>query len=187
MTELTSRGVQRREELLDAAQRVMTADTSMRAIAAEAGVRLGHLQHYFPSRADLVQAVLERTLQRALQRLEEGTGDSAPDQLVTMLLAEHDDSALVRLYVEIWALAARDESISAVVRGFYERYVDHVSAFIGWTRADLPPGQCRARAATFVSLLEGAALMRSGIAGNRSPAADAVLVSTALALLDAPG
>ncbi|MGW4770236.1 TetR family transcriptional regulator [Nocardia sp. NPDC004278] len=36
------------------------AQTSMRAVAAAADVRIGHLQHYFPSRTELIQAVLRQ-------------------------------------------------------------------------------------------------------------------------------
>ncbi|MFB7634057.1 TetR/AcrR family transcriptional regulator [Streptomyces sp. NPDC056149] len=201
---LTRQGNLRRTSLLDAAESVLVAkgnaDASLRAIAGEAGVRVGHLQHYFPTRADLIKAVLARALDRSLERLAETTGlrldpadpsvievtegsraDAA--EVVAVVLAEQEDPQLVRLYVEVWALAARDEEIAAVVREFYRQYVAHVEAFVQQGRPEWSADLCRARAETFVALVEGAALMRSGIAGSRSGALDEQLARQAVGLL----
>ncbi|GHF69119.1 hypothetical protein GCM10010218_58110 [Streptomyces mashuensis] len=201
--QLTRQGSLRRTSLLDAAETVLVArgnaDASLRAIAEEAGVRVGHLQHYFPTRADLIKAVLERALDRSLERLADTTGlrvspDAPPSgqapqdpvdaaDVVAVVLAEQEDPRLVRLYVEVWALAARDEDIAEVVREFYRKYVAHVEAYVRQGRPDWPAEFCRARAETFVALVEGAALMRSGIAGSRSQAMDTQLAQQAAQLL----
>lgn len=199
---LTRQGSARRTSLLDAAETVLVAngaDASLRAIAGEAGVRVGHLQHYFPTRAELIKAVLERALDRSLERLAETTGlrtarddpsalegpagAADPDEVVAVVLAEQEDPQLVRLYVEVWALAARDAEIAAVVREFYRKYVAQVAAFVRYGRPDWPAEFCRARAETFVALVEGAALLWSGIAGRRSAAMDEQLVWCAVQLL----
>ncbi|MFF0622832.1 TetR/AcrR family transcriptional regulator [Streptomyces sp. NPDC004296] len=202
--QLTRQGSLRRTSLLDAAESVLVAkgnaDASLRAIAGEAGVRVGHLQHYFPTRADLIKAVLERALDRSLERLAETTGlrmsredpsvievpeggRAEPDRVVAVVLAEQEDPQLVRLYVEVWALAARDDEIAAVVREFYQKYVAHVETFVQQGRPEWSAEFCRARAETFVALVEGAALMRSGIAGSRSGAMDTQLAQQAVQLL----
>ncbi|EXU85597.1 TetR family transcriptional regulator [Streptomyces noursei PD-1] len=201
---MTRQGNLRRTSLLDAAESVLVAkgnaDASLRAIAGEAGVRVGHLQHYFPTRADLIKAVLERALERSLDRLAETTGlrlgredpsvievpeggRAEPAEVVAVVLAEQEDPQLVRLYVEVWALAARDDEIAAVVREFYRKYVAHVEAFVQQGRPEWSAELCRARAETFVALVEGAALMRSGIAGSRSGAMDTQLAQQAVQLL----
>ncbi|GAA0432713.1 TetR/AcrR family transcriptional regulator [Streptomyces luteireticuli] len=187
-TKLTRRGDARRASLLDAAETVLVArgnaDASLRAIAEEAGVRVGHLQHYFPARADLVKTVLERALNRSLERLAAATGPRAdPADVVAVVLAEQEDPRLVRLYVEIWALAARDDDVAEVVRAFYRTYVAQVEAFLRQMRPERTAAHCRARAETFVALVEGAALMRSGIAGRRSEETDARITEQAVRLL----
>ncbi len=73
------RAAQRREQLLAAAARVLVADgledLTLRAVAAEAGVRLSTLQYIFPSRADLVHALVEHVLANAgYGQFEVGTG-----------------------------------------------------------------------------------------------------------------
>ncbi|MFE0013149.1 TetR/AcrR family transcriptional regulator, partial [Streptomyces erythrochromogenes] len=68
----TPKGHQRRAALLDAAEHVLGsaggAELTMRAVADAAGVRLGHLQYYFPARSDLLAALLDRILTASLAR-----------------------------------------------------------------------------------------------------------------------
>ncbi|TJZ57481.1 TetR/AcrR family transcriptional regulator [Streptomyces piniterrae] len=190
----TPKGSDRRRALLDAAERILIADghtqLSMRAVAAAADVRLGHLQYYFPARADLIGAVLNRALERSLHRLAELTGspegaplDGEPAQLVRGILAEQDEPELTRLFAEIWALAARDDAIADAVRAFYRDYTAQVAAFLRRHDPGLSDRVCQARAETFVMLVEGAALFRSGIASERSDDTDAELMRMAARLL----
>ncbi|MER5353497.1 TetR/AcrR family transcriptional regulator [Kitasatospora sp. NPDC002551] len=184
------KGAERREALLDAAEGVLVAEggpeLTMRAVAAAAGVRLGHLQYYFPTHAELVAAVLERVLRRSAERLAPLLAPDAaadPAALVAALLADQEDARLVRLFAEVWALAARDAAVAGAVRGFYDDYREHVAAFLARLRPGLPQAERQARAGVFVMLVEGASLFRSGVAGTRAPDTDEALVRTALELL----
>ncbi|WP_380281811.1 TetR/AcrR family transcriptional regulator [Kitasatospora purpeofusca] len=190
------KGAERRETLLDAAEGVLVAEggpeLTMRAVAATAGVRLGHLQYYFPTHADLVAAVLERVLRRSAERLAPllapdvpaldatGTTEAA---VVAALLAEQEDARLVRLFAEVWALAARDAAVAGAVRGFYDDYREQLAGFLALRRPELSEAERRARAGVFVMLIEGASLFRSGLAGTRAPETDDTLIRTALDLL----
>ncbi|MFF4319257.1 TetR family transcriptional regulator [Streptomyces sp. NPDC001568] len=214
----TPKGQQRRAALLDAAERVLTSaggsELTLRAVAEEAGVRLGHLQYYFPARADLLAALLDRVLTTSLERvtdltdtartanaepdeesgLEPGpdpgpdtgldTGlDAALDALLDGVLSDHDDPRLVRLFTEVWALAAHDEEAASAVRAFYDRYASHVASYVRDHAPGVSAADARHRAEVFVMLMEGSALFRSGITGRRSTDADARLRAVARALL----
>ncbi|MFI2607610.1 TetR family transcriptional regulator [Kitasatospora sp. NPDC018619] len=189
---LSGKGAQRREELLDTAEELLVTtgggELSMRAVAAAAGVRLGHLQHYFPTRTELVAAVLGRVLDRSVERLgplldPARARDARLGGLLGALLAEHQDPRLVRLFAELWALAARDPAVAAAVRAFYTRYRELVAAFLAERHPGLAEEERRARARVFIMLVEGASLLRSGLAGTAEPATDAELLRTAEALL----
>ncbi|MER6914770.1 TetR family transcriptional regulator [Streptomyces sp. NPDC000594] len=183
----TAKGAARRTALLDAAESVLLTGghtaLSLRAVADSAGVRLGHLQYYFPSRDSLVAEVLARILQRSLDRFTEAAPAGGPGDLVTLVLDQHTDAELVRVFTELWALAARDESVATAVRGFYDRYAELLTERIRGHAPTLSADEQRARAETFIALVEGASLLRSGVAGNPSPATDEVIARTALALL----
>ncbi|MCT9870612.1 TetR/AcrR family transcriptional regulator [Paenarthrobacter aurescens] len=193
MTE--SKGALRKAALLDAAEDVLVtkgnANAAMRDFAAAAGVRIGHLQHYFPTRADLIRAVLERTLERSLRRLTEVAGlDLAPGaaggmtrddsrRLLTALLHEHSELADVKMHLEIWALAASDEQAASALREFYSDYAGHVQGVVRRGRPDLPEDELAGVAAAIVSLFEGAAVTRSDIAGLRTKTGDHSIIHTA--------
>lgn len=199
----SSKGAQRQAELLDAAESVLTtrgnANAALRDFAAEAGVRIGHLQHYFPTRADLIRAVLDRALARSLARLAEATGLDADDRsertvtredterMLEVLLAEHDDAGCVRLYREIWAIAGGDEQTAAVVRTFYRKYVGLVADLIACARPDVAEDRRITLAETVVSLLEGSSVVRSDIGVRRSAEGDLELVRTAVMLIHGDG
>jgi AcrR family transcriptional regulator len=193
MTE--SKGALRKAALLDAAEEVLVtkgnANAAMRDFAAAAGVRIGHLQHYFPTRAHLIRAVLERTLDRSLQRLAEVAGlDLDPDaadgltrddshRLLTALLQEHSDLEDVKMHLEIWALASSDEQASSALQSFYAQYAAHVEGVVRRGRSDLQGSEARGIAIAIVSLFEGAAVTRSDIAGLRTKQSDHAIVRTA--------
>ncbi|WP_225731692.1 MULTISPECIES: TetR/AcrR family transcriptional regulator [unclassified Nocardia] len=185
----TDKGAQRRVLLLDVAERILTesgyGQLTMRAVAAAAQVRLGHLQYYFPNRADLIVAVLTRALARSLERLAPLLGSPAPAaDMVRKVLAEQDDRELVRMYTEIWALAGRDESVAAAVREFYRAYQGQVADVIRTRNPEASEEICRINARIFTMLVEGAALFRSGIADHADPVTDTALTEIAAALLD---
>jgi len=73
------RAAERREQLLEAAGRVLVSHgfdhLTLRGVAAEAGVRLSTLQYIFPSRADLVRALVGHVLANAgYGQFEVGSG-----------------------------------------------------------------------------------------------------------------
>lgn len=175
---------------------VGNANASMRDFAAAADVRLGHLQHYYPTRADLIRAVLERALQRSLERVSAATKfvdevdtevtltESETARLFHTLLAEHDDPSCVRMFMEIWGgIAVSDKATAAVVRDFYTQYVGHITDLVSCVRPELDRPRCSAVAAAVVSLLEGAAVVHSSIGIEGSADSRSEIVRSAVALV----
>lgn len=73
--------VRNREQLLDVATRVFAsadAETSMRAIAREAGVGIGTLYRHFPTREALVEAVYRDQVVRLTNGARDLLADAAP-------------------------------------------------------------------------------------------------------------
>ncbi|TFC86353.1 TetR/AcrR family transcriptional regulator [Cryobacterium sp. TMT4-31] len=187
-----NKGELRRIMLLEAAEQVLVtsgnATATMRNFAAAAHVSIGHLQYYFPARSDLLQAVLQRVLHRSLAWMRETTGidlDAGSNgpvsrddshRLVVAIMQQQTDPTVVRLYVEIWAMAASDEEIAAVLREFYSEYVRYVERVIERARPGLARGARRARAHSVVTIFEGVVIMSAGFAGQRPTGTDMVLL-----------
>lgn len=188
----TVKGAARRAAIIDSAAAILASEghaaLSLRAVAAATGIRLGNLQYYFATRADLVAALLDRQLDAALHRL----GDIlAPPvdagAVVDALLAEQCDRALVAIFYELWAMAAHDEAVAAAVRSFYRRYAELVAGVVVAACPAVGAEAARGRARAFVALLEGASLLRSGVAGAPDDGADATLRRLAVALVTDAG
>jgi AcrR family transcriptional regulator len=108
-----------RNSILDSAMRAFTqhgyTSTPMDSVAAEAGISKGSIYNYFPSKKDLFIQILERLSnqdEQDLQSLLVRSG-SVRDKVEQMLdnwnhrLPAYEE--IGRLFLEFWAVAARDE------------------------------------------------------------------------------
>ncbi|HEV3451742.1 MAG TPA: TetR/AcrR family transcriptional regulator [Acidimicrobiia bacterium] len=115
----------RRDELLDAAQRLFTrhglAQTSVADIAAEAGVAKGSVYRYFESKEALLSALKDRFFERMMERVTAVVAampdagffelaDAAIDATTRLLFAEAD-------LVELWSQGTAPERGDEFARG----------------------------------------------------------------------
>ncbi|NTW40898.1 MAG: TetR family transcriptional regulator [Cellulomonadaceae bacterium] len=182
-----AKGAARRALILHTAGEVLAADGvqgfSLRKVAQASGIRLGNLQYYFPTGRDLVESLLEAHLTAGLARLTDVADD--PDAMLDALLAEHADRSLVAGFLAIWELAAHDQATAAALSEFYDRYTAIVAAEIHRRCPQLPLTTATARARVAVMLLEGAAVLRSGVGGEPDTESDAQLRTAVARLLGA--
>lgn len=144
---------QRREQILDGARACFLRKgfhaATTAEISAEAGVSVANLYQYFPTKDDLVQALIEDDLaeELALVRLvdEAGSLREGLARIDTLLAAEPDYAAQTRLKLEIIAEAARNSQIAAVVEAADARMVTAMVKLLarrqqaGEVRADFDP------------------------------------------------
>lgn len=115
----------RRSEIADAVltlvARAGTEAVSLRSVAAEAGISMGRVQHYFASKEALLLHALDRSHRRMERRIEEravAAGGSERDALATILdelLGEHPETRdAIRIHA---AFASRevDERARAIL------------------------------------------------------------------------
>jgi AcrR family transcriptional regulator len=93
---------------------------SLRSVAAEAGVSMGRVQHYFASKDDLLLDALQRAYRRMEERIDARlTDDSAEVAVVTILqelLGEHPDSRdAIRINCAFAARSLDDDRIAAAL------------------------------------------------------------------------
>ena len=163
---------ERREQLLDAAYEVACRagieGVTLRAVAAEARLSHALVLFHFKRKDNLVGALLDRVLATtAILEMREDVAalPRAADRLQALLGREVDRLARepqqMRLFLEYWALGARDAAIRTKVSAALERYRQ---AFRALTTEVLhsAPGRVRGvtpdgLAAVAVSLINGGA------------------------------
>lgn len=127
------------DALVEATARILVKDgfdhASTNRIAEKAGVSIGSLYQYFPSKEALVAAVIERhknqmmaVLRTVLSKVAERPIEEAARELVTVMIEAHRvDPALHRVLVEqiprtgrLAEVEAFDRESYALVRGYLE-------------------------------------------------------------------
>ncbi|MED1723198.1 TetR/AcrR family transcriptional regulator [Brevibacillus parabrevis] len=98
----------RREQIAEATWRVISErgmeGATVRNIAAEAGLSLGALRHYFSTQDELLMYSMKLVKERATARIQQiATGEGAPAQKITSILLELVPTNQEKLAeVEVW-------------------------------------------------------------------------------------
>lgn len=133
----------RRPQLIAAARSALARDgvakTSLRAVAAEAGVPLGTLQHVFPTKELLLRAVIEDVVGEIAEvirdsaELEQGLAHALRQGITTFwstLVASHRGLQVMQYELTVYAL--RTPGQESLARWQYERYA---SVIAEWCQA----------------------------------------------------
>ncbi len=122
----------RRQQILDAAQirfiRNGFHQTSMQDVIAEAGLSVGAVYRYFKSKTEIVEAIAEQYSTQIGETLEALAAD--PDRSLADVMQatiEVIDGASgrdgpMRIAVQVWGEALRDERIAATAKRVYIRF-----------------------------------------------------------------
>ncbi len=183
----TERGLARADAVLAAAHDVFVAEGyggfSVRSVAARVGVSLSTVQHYFPSKELLVEAMLlaaAARYQRAIDAIVQAMPQaSAIDQFMAsmdMFLADMKHPSVADGLVQMWAAARVDAGAAQTVARIQKRERKTVARLLAGTAPRWTEAEREARAALIVAQIEGLILQHAGLRGT--PAA-------AMAALDA--
>jgi len=182
----------------ETAQRIVTAarellmregyaQFSMRNVAAQAGLHLANVQYYYPTRDDLVRAILADTGERYLASYEQLRARAPADgaerfkAVVEFNLRDVATWETRRFFIQLWALLSTlDGDSGSLLNDLYEIDIQQLSGCI----AELVPGtqaaEVRRRATLLAAMIEGLIVVRS--AHSRSAAELKRLTSRAQAL-----
>jgi AcrR family transcriptional regulator len=169
-TAVVEKGRLSADAVLNAATRLLAQDgyasLSLRKIAEAAGMRLGHVQYYFPAKRDIVRGLLERYLQHSVERIRRrmAAGLEGPEETlrraIESILVDQESVKDCALFREIWALATHDPGVKEAVRDFYAQYRAQVRALLLQLNPELDRSRADRRAMLFVAMLEGLSLLR---------------------------
>lgn len=140
---------QRRQEIADAVLAVVAdqglAAVSLTSVAARAGVSAGRVQHYFPSKQQLLTAAFNRgnalNTARIRARLGQDLDTAAPRDVLTAVLVElipHDEATTAQLRVRhaFGAQALSDPTIAARLRQMYADFHHQFAELLRRDQAD---------------------------------------------------
>lgn len=167
----TEKGFERARDILQAAREIFAAEgyggLTMRRVAAQVGVSLSNVQHYYRSKDMLVEALLLDSLNQFQERIDSITasmaGASRVDQFlatVDMFLDELGTPVMRGMFFEFWALATRNTFASTLMEKMQSRERKAIFNLIRGLSPDISDSEYMIRAALIVAQVEGLMLFR---------------------------
>ncbi|MET0858194.1 MAG: TetR/AcrR family transcriptional regulator [Telluria sp.] len=167
----TEKGLGRAKDILQAGRDLLAADgyagLSMRRVAAEVGISLSNVQHYYQSKDSLVEALLLYTMDVFQAKMDsiraEMSSASRSEQFlstVDMFLDEITDPVTHAIFFEIWALASRNAFASSLMARMLGRERKAIYLLIRGLNPAIPDSEYMQRAILMVAQMEGLMLFR---------------------------
>lgn len=158
-----SKGEKRIKLILEAAEQLLIdsgyPNFSMRKVATKAGVSVGNLQYYFPSKDKLLEALLDKVIQNYLDAFEKFRGQYAPkEQFVKIIKAVIKDIKTKHTTVffpELWSMANHEKHISKIMDNMYGKYRTLVAEVIRDINPNLSECQAQRLSIFMTASLEG--------------------------------
>ena len=141
-----------REQILAAARRLFTdegwAAFTTRRVARVAGVSLGSLQYFFPSKEQLLAGTLEAVVDGYVQKyaeLETRLPTRGPERLlavVELLVEDMWRMETRNFFLNLLALSCHNAFAARLTNEIYARYRRRLATYIGAARPDLSEQEC---------------------------------------------
>ena len=175
----TEKGLGRALDILHAARSLLAEDgyagLSMRRVAAEVGISLSNVQHYYQSKDALLEALLLYTMDLFQKKMDGISavmpGASRIDQFLStcdMFLEELTDPVTHAIFFELWALASRNAFASRLMDQMLARERKAIFKLIRGLNPQIGDEEYMQRAVLMVAQIEGLMLFRLNQAERRA-------------------
>jgi AcrR family transcriptional regulator len=125
----------RRQQIVDAARACFLRNgfhqTSMQDVIAEAGLSVGAVYRYFPSKNELIKTLAGQVIDEIAGVFADLEAEDPPLPIATTMnravdftTANSGPDGLIRLAVQVWSEALIDPVLAEFVRGIYQRIRD---------------------------------------------------------------
>ena len=159
------KGLETASKILDAAEQILIESgyksLSFRRVAREAGITAGNLQYYFPTKDDLIKALLDKIIQVYLDDLEvlrHRAGNDPHEQLAAVLthvITDLNEKKTTHFFPEVWALANHENQVSEMVDDMYAKYRSIVQEIVQEMNPELSKSQARKITLFMTASIEG--------------------------------
>jgi AcrR family transcriptional regulator len=180
--------------ILSAAIRILALEGytrfTLRNIASRVGLRLAALQHYFPSKREMLKAAIQGAIERwdeptsRLMRATRSDSRSRLRSVIKLHLGSCVDELTGGFFVALWALTAHDHDALELLKETYRIACERFAILISEVNPTLSAAEASLRAIQVLTLLEGATIT-AGPRKQDGPSAAALekrLVETALSI-----
>ena len=166
-----TRGEASRFRILDMARDVLASEGldrfALRDIAKRADMRLGNLQYYFPTRDDLLEAVIQSEFERNLQAMrdldEQTTNvDDYMQQLCGLLIKEYT-SVGGNIWPVLNLLHLHNKRFRSLSADIYQQHVDIIIAAMKKYGVTDRPKQLLEKARLVTAMIDGASLQAHAV------------------------
>lgn len=167
----TEKGLGRALDILHAGRTLLAADgyagLSMRGVAAEVGMSLSNVQHYYQSKDALLEALLLYTMelfQKKMDSISAAMTSASPLErflsTCDMFLEEITDPVTHAIFFELWSLASRNEFASRLMDKMLARERKAIYNLIRGLNPAISDEEYMQRAILMVAQVEGLMLFR---------------------------
>lgn len=158
-----SKGERRIKLILEAAEQLLIdngyQNFSMRKVATKAGVSVGNLQYYFPSKDKLLESLLDKVIQNYLDTFEKFRGKYAPKEqfikIIKSVIKDIKTKHTTAFFPELWSMANHDKHISKAMDDMYGKYRALVADIISEINPSLSEFQAKRLSLFITASLEG--------------------------------
>jgi AcrR family transcriptional regulator len=157
------------ERILDSGEAVLRqngyAGFTTRRVAEAAGIAPGNLSYHFPTKLELLRAIIARLVSRYSDRLhaafqEPGlTPGRGLEASVRWLLEEAVNEEVVWLFRELWAMALRDEVVRDAIDDLYDELMDRIATTLQRACPDADPQSLRDLVQFIAMMSEGTTVL----------------------------
>lgn len=166
----TEKGLLRSKLIVNAAVEIFIDNgysaMAMRRVAQKTGMTLSNLQHYFPNKEALIEAVLESVVSSytpSFEKIEKTIIDPKQRlmEVIKLLLNDAKKSKTEKLFVEIWSNATRDLTVKKILDRMYCHHRRNLEKYIRAANPKLTNKKISLRAALVAMQIEGLMLLIS--------------------------
>lgn len=160
-----TKGHETREQILQAALGLLVEQglraMSMRRVAGACGMKLGNLTYHFPTREDLIQALLDAVISSyeiEFERIVHKPGVPPEERLADiceLILEDIRSKKTTRVFPELWALSNHDPFVLERVQELYARARAPIAEIVAEMRPELPTAEREAIALFISASMEG--------------------------------
>jgi AcrR family transcriptional regulator len=157
------KGKDRRLQILRAARKCLIDsgyhNFSMRKVADSAGIRIGNLQYYFPTKAELVQAMLDGVIEEYLEVWAEIRSRGTPEEqflaIIEDVVLDLNTRQTTVFFPEVWSLSNHETFVTRAMDAMYETYRGVLVEVILEMNPSLSPVQAHHLALFISASIEG--------------------------------